>query len=455
MKKFNPIDLWTIIILLTGVGLRLYFITDYLWFDEIWSLKHADSMTNTWSVFTLHHDNNHYLNTLWLRLLDTNASVYLLRLPALLCGITLPFLITWWARKSSAREGVIIASLLSVSFLFIKTSIEARGYAPMLLCGFIAYLLMIQLLQKPTKKTALLYGVTISIAFLWHLTVLFLFMALGILATFVLINSKDAKKMFTHLFIAHSIPLVTIVLLYSIDIRYFDFGVQIGIPLDEALEIIIGAIVGPYPAGKITAITECGILLILIRHFDRLLHTDSEAFVFKTSILFLAPVLGLIIYLPTMLTVRMFLFPLLFVLILLKQELKHMHHIVVIIIVFLYSFGNIYGLHSDIENYRITYVKEFAYVLNESAPDVPTIGSSSDLMMEMLLYQHHRTHNTNEEIIFIPEKEFLKQKPEWLFIQTRYRYTFPKEIVENIEKKYTVQSSPALEGSHWEIYRKN
>ena len=56
-----------LVVVLIGAGLRLLGLRTELWMDEILSLKLIEALESPLGVFTsIHHDNNHYLNSLWL-----------------------------------------------------------------------------------------------------------------------------------------------------------------------------------------------------------------------------------------------------------------------------------------------------------------------------------------------------------------------------------------------------
>ena len=69
---------WRALTLLAGViaaaTLRVSATFDNFWLDEIWSLHLAGSISHFWEVFTLRHDNNHILNTLYLFLIGEQQS---------------------------------------------------------------------------------------------------------------------------------------------------------------------------------------------------------------------------------------------------------------------------------------------------------------------------------------------------------------------------------------------
>src|SRR5262245_18978407 len=60
--------------------LRIWTSLDNFWLDEVWSWMMAQQAKAPLDVFTLlHHDNNHYLNTLVIYQLGNNASFFVYR----------------------------------------------------------------------------------------------------------------------------------------------------------------------------------------------------------------------------------------------------------------------------------------------------------------------------------------------------------------------------------------
>ena len=86
-------------LLIGAAGLRIAAANNDLWLDEIWSLRLAGQVKSPWDVFTsIHHDNNHYLNTLWMWAVGPDRRPLVYRLPSLLAGtaaVAIAGLIGW------------------------------------------------------------------------------------------------------------------------------------------------------------------------------------------------------------------------------------------------------------------------------------------------------------------------------------------------------------------------
>ena len=93
------------VVIVIAVGLRIGSALDKLWLDEIWTLVvFASKVRYPWDVFTFHHDNNHYLVTLWMSAVGTEQySSLLYRFPSLVAGIGTVVLAALVARRRAAR----------------------------------------------------------------------------------------------------------------------------------------------------------------------------------------------------------------------------------------------------------------------------------------------------------------------------------------------------------------
>ena len=75
-------------IVLIASGLRVVGMIDDFWLDEIWSWSFAMDKRSIVDIFTtIHHDNNHYLNTVWMHLLGNQPYLWLYRLHSFVAGL--------------------------------------------------------------------------------------------------------------------------------------------------------------------------------------------------------------------------------------------------------------------------------------------------------------------------------------------------------------------------------
>jgi hypothetical protein len=129
----------TAAVVVAGVALRVAAARGPLWMDEIWSILLARYGRSLAGVVTLHHDNNHHLNTLWLLLVGPDRSPLLYRVPAVLAGAGMVLWATLRPLHRSGLDRLVTAALLSCSYLLVHYGSEARGYSLAMVFGLGAY----------------------------------------------------------------------------------------------------------------------------------------------------------------------------------------------------------------------------------------------------------------------------------------------------------------------------
>ena len=211
-----------------------------LWLDEIWSYRLAHLAAGPLAIFTsLHNDNNHYLNTLYLRFIpEGTASWWLYRLPVLVLGTATIGLAAAIARAQSQLAALAAAVLTASSFLLIVYSSEARGYAIAVFFGFACMIAVARYLDTRRAAWALLAACCATLGLLGHLTFLH---ALAGLICYVLLRGSRAHpgRLVADLAVLFLGPLVMLVVLYVTDLRHLQLG---GGPLTAAGDIAANAL---------------------------------------------------------------------------------------------------------------------------------------------------------------------------------------------------------------------
>src|SRR5262245_50362796 len=121
-----------LVALVAGAALRLAGARGDLWYDELWSQGHARSVERPLDVLLrpeLQHDNNHWLNTLYLHWIGPDASPFACRTPAWIAGVLTLAVLGWIGWRRSPAAGVLVLALAAPSFLLVEYGSEARGYA--------------------------------------------------------------------------------------------------------------------------------------------------------------------------------------------------------------------------------------------------------------------------------------------------------------------------------------
>ncbi len=161
-------------ITLIGLALRVAAARDDLWLDEIWSFRLVEGVRRAGDIlFALPYDNNHVLNSLWLRLVGEGAPPPLVRLPAIVMGtLCVPV-----AARIGARQGRVAALAGAIVFAFdqplVQFGSEARGYAGLILATLVALDALERLLgPRPRRRDLLTYALAVALGTFSHLTML-------------------------------------------------------------------------------------------------------------------------------------------------------------------------------------------------------------------------------------------------------------------------------------------
>lgn len=145
-----------------------------LWLDEMLSLGLATAVPSAWDlVARVHHDNNHVLNSLWMRALGEQAPALLLRLPGIVGGTLAVILLARWRWDASPREGVIAAAFGAVCLPLVQCGSEARGYGLALAATFGAIVLAKRAERSDGWSWAAAYWLVTLLGILSHLSFLF------------------------------------------------------------------------------------------------------------------------------------------------------------------------------------------------------------------------------------------------------------------------------------------
>jgi hypothetical protein len=165
-----------------GLALRIVSAGGGLWIDEAWSAVLVDRAATPLGVFVaINHDNNHYLNSLWMLALGFGADPLALRSLSIATGTLTILVAAAIGARRSTRHALVTALLFAISPILVNYGSEARGYAPMLLAATAAILVVARWLETraPTRPVAWTLGALTLVGLLAQLTMLFVTVAIG------------------------------------------------------------------------------------------------------------------------------------------------------------------------------------------------------------------------------------------------------------------------------------
>jgi hypothetical protein len=151
-----------------AAALRLTGLWSDLWLDELWSRRVAIAMKSPWDAFTLHHEINHHLSTVWLYLSGPDASAAMYRLPSYVCGVAAVAVAGLIGRRRSSVTGLLAMLLAATSYELVLFSSEARGYSMAVLCTLVSFLVLDDQLKRPRWTSAVGFSVTAAAGLFSH-----------------------------------------------------------------------------------------------------------------------------------------------------------------------------------------------------------------------------------------------------------------------------------------------
>lgn len=107
---------------------------DPLWLDELVSVDFVTGENGPKGVLTV-HDNNHFLNTLWLALVGIDAPARLQRALSIALGVAAVPLAALLMMPRGRLAGLAAAAMVALATPLVVYGSEARGYAGLVVCA--------------------------------------------------------------------------------------------------------------------------------------------------------------------------------------------------------------------------------------------------------------------------------------------------------------------------------
>lgn len=321
VEQLSPPTRYALVgLIVIATALRAWAARDEFWLDEIWSLMAFTRAPYTWTnVFTFHHDNNHYLITLWMNLIGSDCRNWVVyRLPSIAAGMGTVILAAATAARWGRAAMLAAALCTASSFVLVLYGSEARGYA---LCGFfslIAFLALDRHLRTSGVGAAAVFVAATMLGVLSHLTfVQFYFGALVWSGVVLFKSSASWRQALGRWAFLHAVPLGFLVTLYFVDVRAMQIG---GGDAYRMLDVIASALAlagGCYAEQpSLVMLAAAAVAVVAIAGIVALAREGSNLWIFFLAGFIAAPALLLTASRPTLLYERYFYLNLLYFLIL-------------------------------------------------------------------------------------------------------------------------------------------
>ena len=128
-----------VVILLLGLFLRGAAARGDLWIDEVWTLSLVSKLEHPGEIFwNLSHDNNHFLNSLWMYAVGLDGAPWAYRLPSIVMGVGAVAVAARIGFRSGITAGLVCAFAFAISYPMVNFGSEARGYSGLILMVLVA-----------------------------------------------------------------------------------------------------------------------------------------------------------------------------------------------------------------------------------------------------------------------------------------------------------------------------
>jgi len=386
MKNLARHHLLLIAILLVGAGLRAIAMQDEFWLDEAWSAIDVRGQTIS-QIYTTYVDNNHLLNSFWMRAVNNPSNWIVYRIPSVLAGIGSIALAYTIGRRRNVACAILSALVIAISFPLLVYSTEARGYSLAIFFALACYALLLH------NRWPILYWLCAILGLLSHLTfAVFLISGVGFQPT--------RKKILNF----HMIPLVTLLIIYLTFARHLKIA---GGPPMQLFQVI-------WETARLFAGSALlAFLLILISLIDLARRRDSRLWMLVAPLLML-----LASSRPEIVYPRYFLIPATFLLLLATEEIALVRRCAIPTALFIaFAVCNLYRDVQFIRYGRGGYLTAFNYIARNTPANPPTVGA--------LWLGEAGDHDTRVRRLlefyqpYIPKKIVLLKppmQPEWLLV---------------------------------------
>ena len=460
--------LWLgLMLLVVGTALRIPGVFTDLWLDEIWSLKITQQVSSPIDVFTkLHHEINHYFNTLYLWYVGNHGNWPGYRIPSLIAGSCTVGLAGLIGRRRDPTSAIMAMMVMGFSYVLIVYSSEARGYAMVVFCSFLCYYALDCYLEKPRWRWAVLY----SLAAIFGLASDIIF-ANTLLAALAWSGYRwmkcfsGWKQVVVGVLSCHAAPVLFLGMLYWVDIRHIVAGGGTPSPslihsYGTALAWALGT-----PAADLGKFLSC-LAAIAVFYFGvrQLWRGNSDAPVFFVGVILAFPILLTAVRGSDAIYTRHFLIGMAFLLILFSFVLASLYdrggrgRIICLFLFALYFLMNGANLLTFFQYGRGHYGEAVQFMAGHSEKPVVTIGSDHDFRIPTTIEFYAPQTIGSKTIRYYRTKSWPTEGPEWVVLHKEsFEAPVPPltELVDGGGNRYdllrTFPTAP-LVGLHWFVY---
>ena len=453
-----------VLILAVAAAVRIRGAINEMWLDEIWSLEFVKHISSPLDVFTsLHHENNHYLNSLCFYYFGQHGNWLGYRLPALGFGLGSVLLAGLIGRRRNTTSGLIALLLTSFSYVLILYSSEARGYAAAIFFSLLSYYLMDHFLENRRWSVALLFSTVAVLGFMSHLIFLNCFLAILLWSGCWFVQTRTILKSAAAAMLAcHGMPIIFLIAIYFVDIRHLEVGGGTPTGLQNSYAASLGWTLGIPRADSMTWLTWLVAAGLLGGMAGLLRREKKDAGIFFAGVILLFPILLVLIRHSQILYVRHFIIGITFLLILLSFLLAALYQrgpagkAVVILLLAGYLALNGWHTRQLFQFGRGHYAAAVRYIVKHSQQTPITIGAigiEQDFRTPFMLQFHGQPAFGDKPVTYYTKEHWPPGGPEWLIYDADSipppHYTTPAGDRYELAEVYP---TTPLSGLRWSVY---
>jgi hypothetical protein len=439
-----------------------------LWMDEIWSLELVRELHSAFGVFTqTHHDNNHYLNSLFIYFVGQHGNWPGYRIPAIIFGLG-AIVLAWFIGARQDKSTAFFSTLLvSFSYVLILYSSEARGYSPLIFFCFLCFLVLQSFLENPRWQLAGLFSLSAILGFTSHLTFL-----IFLCASLVWFWARLLRLKFSIPTIigwtpaCYAAPFIYLVALYFLDIRQLQIGGGTPISVLDGYRATLAWALGGPNVPWLQRLTEAISVAGLLAAFVILIRERSDKWIFFLGAIVIIPLAMPLFEHGTLHYVRYFIVALGFLLLLFGRVLGWLFQsgragkISCALLCLLFAALNLWDVGSLLK-YGRGHIAEAVNFMAQNAKEQPvSFGGEQDFRTQFMLGFYWREMMGDKPANYYDHDHWPTEGPEWVVFH-KESFTQPVPPGKRFTDKFrnwfelvrTYPTAP-LSGVHLFLYRK-
>jgi hypothetical protein len=477
---------WRIALIILIVGfaaIRFACLFNDLWLDEIWSLWMVGQIHSPWEIFTrLRGDNNHPLNSLFLYLLMPAKAEWTYRLLSWATGSATvglaaaigrrQFLLLHPGERADRAQvaGLITATLVGASYFLILYAAEARGYAPAVFFGWLAFYALLRAPGRGWCSWTAVYWLAGALGLVSHAVAVQILLAGGGYAVALAVRSPDPWRVrLARLAWWHLPPGIFFCFYYAFVLRAMipGGGTFLGgthTPFGNLWGDLAAYSLG-FPAAAGLAVALPVLLLITLVPLGLIWRRDRALAIFYALAVFVTPGFGLLSGAEPVLFPRYFImsvaggFLLAGYLFARIGSLRRWIPPAGLAALALYLLGN--GVHvGQLLKYgRGQYEAALRYVVSETPTTIVTVSTDFSEFRNFMVINHYaaRAAGPDRFIQYLPLRRQPAAGPQWLFVERLdHEPPAPASLYGSFGTIYRLERvfpHAALSGWQWFVYR--